>query len=165
MSGSAPALSGIIRPPSPEPAGGDSATGSGRSTDNDGSWPGGPGLGKPVLVTPDEVLRALSDFLDAHRAAAGAAAGGDGRPESAASRWARTPPPPIGARFWHQFLHVQPDSQRRLWHALSVGLQRYNTVLQERQALRLQVLHLEEQNRDLRQLLHSHLSKEMGGNG
>ncbi|XP_043223036.1 dynein regulatory complex protein 1-like [Amphibalanus amphitrite] len=122
-----------------------------------------------LLVSPDGVLHALADFLQGQRQRAGAASGSVAaaaeNSASAAGRWARLPPPPTDADFWQRFLHVQPESQRRLWRALAGGLQRYNTVLQERQQLRLQVMELGQQNAELRTLLHSHLSRAQGGSG
>ena len=130
---------------------------------------GGSRTGTPpadrLLVSRDGVLRALADFLQSQRQRAGAAAGSVGTENTTSSRWARLPPPPTDADFWQQFVHVQPESQRRLWRALSGGLQRYNTVLQERQQLRLQVTELGQQNAELRTILHSHLSRAQGGNG
>ena len=54
-----------------------------------------------------------------------------------------------------------PDSTARVWSALEQGLEKYDSVLEDRTALIDEVNQLEQDNADLKALLHQYLSSKV----
>ncbi|XP_071451560.1 dynein regulatory complex protein 1 isoform X2 [Hetaerina americana] len=65
--------------------------------------------------------------------------------------------------YWSQFTKVFPKNKEKLWDALSVGLQKYYLLLQDRHKLVEDTTKLRHQNSELRQLLHRYISSHPSG--
>ncbi|XP_016351839.1 dynein regulatory complex protein 1-like [Sinocyclocheilus anshuiensis] len=58
------------------------------------------------------------------------------------------------AAYWESIANVIPESKLRLWSALDTALNKYHTVLTERAELLVETQNVQQQNTELRQLLH-----------
>ncbi|RXN06290.1 dynein regulatory complex 1-like protein [Labeo rohita] len=64
------------------------------------------------------------------------------------------------AAFWESIANVIPESKVRLWSALDTALNKYHTVLTERAELLVETQDVQQQNTELRQLLHLYTSSK-----
>lgn len=58
------------------------------------------------------------------------------------------------AAYWESIANVMPESKLKLWDALDTALNKYHAVLTERTELLMETQNIQQQNSELRQLLH-----------
>ncbi|XP_069478007.1 dynein regulatory complex protein 1-like [Ambystoma mexicanum] len=104
------------------------------------------------LIHPNVVLKALREFVMAHRMAS------DKRSKLG----------PIEARdssgdagFWDAMAHVIPDTRLKEWEALEAAILKYHNVLMARSQLVNETDGLAQQNSELRILLHQYLNSKV----
>ncbi|XP_056125388.1 dynein regulatory complex protein 1 [Rhinichthys klamathensis goyatoka] len=62
--------------------------------------------------------------------------------------------------YWESIANVMPESKLKLWSALETGLDKYHTALTERAELLVETQDVQQQNTELRQLLHLYTSSK-----
>uniref|UniRef100_A0A8C1EYX5 Dynein regulatory complex protein 1 n=1 Tax=Cyprinus carpio carpio TaxID=630221 RepID=A0A8C1EYX5_CYPCA len=65
------------------------------------------------------------------------------------------------AAHWESIANVIPESKLRLWSALDTAINKYHTVLTERAELLVETQNVQQQNTELRQLLHLYTTSKV----
>ncbi|XP_078541546.1 dynein regulatory complex protein 1-like [Lissotriton helveticus] len=103
------------------------------------------------LIHPNDVLRALREFVKSHRMASDA----NSRSRMQARDCSGD------AEFWRAMAHVVPESQLKVWDALESAMLKYYDVLSSRAQLGNETANLAQQNSELRVLLHQYLNSKI----
>lgn len=103
------------------------------------------------LIHPNDVLRALREFVKSHRMASDA--------HSRSRMQARDCSG--DAEFWHAMAHVVPESRLKVWDALESAMLKYYDVLSARAQLGNETASMAQQNSELRVLLHQYLNSKV----
>lgn len=125
---------------------------------------GAASLALQIAVKPDDIAAVLTRFVADRAARAGgseaaAKTGAGASPAKAPD--AKSTRAKSGIAYLQQLANTVPEGTGRVWSALEQGLENYDVVLEERTALSNEVRQLEQDNSDLKALLHQYLSSKV----
>ena len=123
-------------------------------------------LALQIAVKPDDIAAVLTRFVADRAARAGGSEGAAGASAAAGSSPAKALDAKAtrvkrGIAYLQQLADTVPEGTGRVWSALEQGLENYDMVLEERTALSNEVRQLEQDNSDLKALLHQYLSSKV----
>jgi dynein regulatory complex protein 1 len=128
--------------------------------------------GSAVLISPNEVVKAIRKFVEEQRNKSGLDADTSNvqqsRPESQGADEPTEDEPrlsqqslstPVAANsYWEKFNTCLNDQNYRTWSAVYVGMEKYNQLLSERWQLTQEITSVTRQNSELRQLLKQYMT-------
>ncbi|XP_028408430.1 dynein regulatory complex protein 1-like [Dendronephthya gigantea] len=111
----------------------------------------------PDLIHPNEVVKKLRNFVEENRQIMKESRKASfKKPGENAGRNAS-----LDAEYWQKMTTVIGSSEEHVWDALTEGFEKYLSVLTERAALIQETGALEQQNSELRMLLHQYINSKV----